>query len=70
MEYAEPLRVKNCERFDRSVAVMADVSASVLAKMKNKAKASGIGYQQKFLVSFPALPSFDDFIVLHPLGRW
>ena len=49
---------------------MADVSASVLAKMKNKAKASGIGYPQKFLVSFPALPSFDDFIVLHPPGRW
>ena len=70
MEYAEPLRVKNCERFDRSVAVMADVSASVLAKMKNKAKASGIGYQQKFLVSFPVLPSIDDFIVLHPSGRW
>lgn len=44
MEYAEPLRVKNREILDRSVAVMADVSASVLAKMKNKAKASGIGY--------------------------
>lgn len=49
---------------------MADVSASVLVKMKNMAKASGIGYQQKFLVSFPALPSFDDYIVPHPSGRW
>ena len=34
------------ERFDRSVAVMADIVASVLAKLKNKAKASGISYQQ------------------------
>ena len=49
---------------------MADGSASVLAKMKNKAKASGIGYQQKFLVSFPSLPSLDDYIVPHPSGRW
>ena len=37
---------EDCERLDRGVAVMADVAASVLAKLKNKAKASGISYQQ------------------------
>lgn len=49
MEYAGPLRVKkkeDRERLGRIVAVMADVVASVLAKLKNKAKASGISYQQ------------------------
>ena len=33
------------ERLDRIVAVMADVAASVLAKLKNKAKASGFSTQ-------------------------
>lgn len=37
---------EDCERLDRIVAVMADVAASVLTKLKNKAKASGISYQQ------------------------
>ena len=31
---------------DRSVVVMADIAASVLARLKNRAKASGISYQQ------------------------
>ena len=35
-----------CKRIDWSVVVMADVAASVLAKLRNKAKASGISYQQ------------------------
>ena len=34
------------KRIDWSVVVMADVAASVLAKLRNKAKASGISYQQ------------------------
>ena len=37
---------KNSERPDRSVVVMADIAASVLSKLKNKAKSSGISYQQ------------------------
>ena len=36
---------EDCERLDRIVAVMADVAASVLAKLKNKAKASGFSTQ-------------------------
>ena len=45
------------ERFDRSVAVMADIVASVLAKLKNKAKASGISYQQSITTSESNLPA-------------
>ena len=41
-----PAGEKAGKRFDRSVAVMADIAASVLAKLKNKAKAAGISYQQ------------------------
>ena len=37
---------KASKRNDWSVVVMADIVASVLAKLKNKAKASGISYQQ------------------------
>ena len=36
MEYAEPLRVKNCERFDRSMAVMADVAADQCEEIRNE----------------------------------
>ena len=46
-KYAKVLRVqKESERVDWSVVVMADKAASVLAKLKNKAKASGVSYQQ------------------------
>ena len=31
---------------------MADIAASVLAKLKNKAKASGISYQQETSMKF------------------
>lgn len=37
---------KKSKRIDWSVVVMADIAASVLAKLRNKAKASGISYQQ------------------------
>lgn len=37
MEYA-----KACKRTDWSVAVMADVAASVLARLKDKAEAAGV----------------------------
>lgn len=52
-EYTESYRIcksfacsNACKRIDWSVVVMADVAASVLAKLRNKAKASGISYQQ------------------------
>lgn len=34
------------------MAVMADIAASVLAKLKNKAKSSGISYQQCLQIFF------------------
>lgn len=46
MEYAKVLRVQKSQRIDKSVIVMADIAASVLAKLKNKAKDAGISYQQ------------------------
>lgn len=52
-EYTESYRIcesfacsNACKRIDWSVVVMADIAASVLAKLRNKAKASGISYQQ------------------------
>ena len=52
-KYSEPYAVrkdfagaKACKGFDWSVVVMTDKAASVLAKLKNKAKISGISYQQ------------------------
>ena len=41
MEYAKVLRVQKSQRIDKSVAVMADIAASVLAKLN-----AGISYQQ------------------------
>lgn len=46
MEYAKVLRVQKSQGIDRSVVVMADIAASVLAKLKNKAKDAGVSYQQ------------------------
>ena len=47
MEYAKVLRIqKRVKRIDWGVVVMADKAISVLAKLRNKAKASGISYQQ------------------------
>ena len=47
MEYAKVIAcAKKSKRIDWSVVVMADIAASVLAKLRNKAKASGISYQQ------------------------
>ena len=46
MEYAKVLRVQKSQRIDKSVVVMADIAASVLAKLKNKAKNAGNSYQQ------------------------
>lgn len=51
----EPVRIYDkdrtiCEeeskRFNRSMAIMADIATSVLAKLRNKAKSAGISYQQ------------------------
>ncbi len=53
LEYVEVLRVKkDRKRFDRSVAMMADLAASVLAKLRNKARACGISYQQCLQLCF------------------
>ena len=48
-KYTESIRIcesfacsNACKRIDWSVVVMADVAASVLTKLRNKAKASGI----------------------------
>ena len=46
MEYAKVLRVQKSQRIDKSVVGMADIAASVLAKLKNKVKDAGISYQQ------------------------
>lgn len=56
---------------DRSVVIMADMAASVLAKLRNRAKASGISYQQclqlfmqeEFLRKL-SKSGYDDFLVL------
>ena len=50
---------------------MADIAASVLAKRRNKAKASGISYQQclqlsmqeEFLINL-SKSGYDDFLIL------
>ena len=58
IEYAKAFACSNaCKRIDWSVVVMADVAASVLAKLRNKAKASGISYQQ-LLAAFCAGRNF------------
>ena len=62
---------KKSQGIDRSVVVMADIAASVLAKLRNKAKASGISYQQclqlfmqeEFLRKL-SKSGCDDFLVL------
>lgn len=41
MKYAKVLRVQKSQRIDKSVVVMADIAASVLAKLN-----AGISYQQ------------------------
>ena len=71
MEYAKVLCVQKNQGIDRSVVVMADISTSVLAKLKNKAKDAGISYQQclqlfmqeEFLRKL-SKSGYDDFLIL------
>ena len=72
MRYAKELRVqKRVKDLIGVWVIMADIAASVLAKLKNKAKASGISYQQclqlfmqeEFLRKL-SKSGYDNFLVL------
>ena len=65
MKYAKVLRVQKSQRIDKSVAVMADIAASVLAKLN-----AGISYQQclqrflqEELLRKLSKSRYDDFLI-------
>lgn len=65
MKYAKVLRVQKSQRIDKSVVVMADIAASVLAKLN-----AGISYQQYLqrflqeeLLKKLSKSRYDDFLI-------